>query len=204
MKKCLTTFFSIAICLFVLPASIFADELLFSDKQRNEIKAAVELWLDGKYKVVSVSGTPVKNLLEVRIGNELVYVDSEGTHVLLEGQLIRLSDGKNLTELKKNKILNLTDVYNAKNQIVTFSDKMKKFDNQIKSFLKKKMYFHRKVHSKTNLGRNIIKKLFVKIRKNPKKFITNIRNNSDLERTICDYIAGMTDRYAINLYNKIQ
>ena len=106
--------------------------------------------------------------------------------------------------LKKNKILNLTDVYNAKNQIVTFSDKMKKFDNQIKSFLKKKMYFHRKVHLKTNLGRNIIKKLFVKIRKNPKKFITNIRNNSDLERAICDYIAGMTDRYAINLYNKIQ
>ena len=81
---------------------------------------------------------------------------------------------------------------------------MKKFDDQIKSFLKKKMYFHRKVHSKTNLGRNIIKKLFVNIRKNPKKFITNIRNNSDLERTICDYIAGMTDRYAINLYNKIQ
>ena len=107
MKKCLTTFFSIAICLFVLPVSIFADELLFSDKQRNEIKAAVELWLDGKYKVVSVSGTPVKNLLEVRIGNELVYVDSEGTHILLEGQLIRLSDGKNLTELKKNKILSI-------------------------------------------------------------------------------------------------
>ncbi len=105
--------------------------------------------------------------------------------------------------LKKNKILNLKDVYNAKNQIVTFSNKMKKFDNQIKSFLKKKMYFHQKVHSKANLGRNIIKKLFVKIRKNPKKFITNIRNNSDLERTICDYIAGMTDRYAINLYNKI-
>ena len=47
--------------------------------------------------------------------------------------------------LKKNKILNLKDVYNAKNQIVTFSDKMKKFDNQIKSFLKKKMYFHQKV-----------------------------------------------------------
>jgi len=30
--------------------------------------------------------------------------------------------------LKKNKILTLTDVYNVKNQIVTFSDKMKKFD----------------------------------------------------------------------------
>ena len=49
-----------------------------------------------------------------------------------------------------------------------------------------------------------IKKLFIKIRKNPKKFI-NIRNydSENLERVICDYIAGMTDRYAINLNNKI-
>ena len=75
MKKCLNVFFSITICIFVLPASILADEVFFSDKHKNKIKAAVELWLDGKYKVVSVSGTPVKNLLEVRIGNELVYVE---------------------------------------------------------------------------------------------------------------------------------
>ncbi len=106
--------------------------------------------------------------------------------------------------LKKNKILSLNDVYNAKNQIVTFSNKMQKFDDQIKSFLKRKMYFHQKVYSKTNLGRKIIKKLFVKIRKNPKKFISNGNHNSEnLERIVCDYIAGMTDRYAINLYNKI-
>ena len=66
------------------------------------------------------------------------------------------------------------------------------------------MYFHHKVYSKTNLGRKIITKLFTKIRKNPKKYI-NIKkyNGENLERNICDYIAGMTDRYAINLYNKI-
>ncbi len=107
--------------------------------------------------------------------------------------------------LKKNRIMKLNDVYNSKKEIVAFSDKMKKFDNQIKSFLRKKMYYHQKVHSKTNLGRKIITKLFIKIRKNPKKFV-NIKkyNSENLERTICDYIAGMTDRYAINLYTKIQ
>jgi dGTPase len=117
-----------------------------------------------------------------------------------------VSDVINTTKknLEKNKIFKLKDVYDAKKQIVTFSDKMKKFDSQIKSFLKRKMYFHRNVHSKTNLGRRIIIKLFTKIRKNPKKYI-NIKkyNSEDLERTICDFIAGMTDRYAINLYNKI-
>ena len=107
--------------------------------------------------------------------------------------------------LKKNNIIRLNDVYNAKKKIITFSDSMKKFDYQIKSFLKRKMYFHQNVHSKTNLGRKIITKLFTKIRKNPKKFINIVKYNSEnLERTICDYIAGMTDRYAINLYNKIK
>ena len=106
--------------------------------------------------------------------------------------------------LKKNKIFRLKNVYDAKMQIVTFSDKMKKFDSQIKSFLKRKMYFHQNVNSKTNLGRRIITKLFTSIRKNPKKYVSIKNYNSEnLERTICDYIAGMTDRYAINLYNKI-
>ena len=66
------------------------------------------------------------------------------------------------------------------------------------------MYFHKNVNSKTNFGRKVITKLFSEIKKNPKKFI-NIKkyNNTNIERIISDYIAGMTDRYAINLYNKI-
>ena len=104
-----------------------------------------------------------------------------------------------------NNIKTLKDVYSFDKQIVSFSYKMKNFDLQIKSFLKQKMYFHKSVNIKTDYGRKIIKKLFYKIKKNPKKYI-NIKkyDNSNLERIICDYIAGMTDRYAINLYNKIK
>jgi len=113
-----------------------------------------------------------------------------------------------ISTTKKNiniyKIKNLNDVYKTKNQIVCFSSKMQKFDNQIKSFLRKKMYFHKKVNSKTNYGRKVITKLFSKIKRNPRQFI-NIKkySNVDIERIICDYIAGMTDRYAINLYNRL-
>ena len=82
---------------------------------------------------------------------------------------------------------------------------MKNFDTEIKNFLKQKMYFHADVIKKTNYGRKVIKKLFLLIKKNPKKYI-DIRKykNLSLERIICDYIAGMTDRYAINLYKKIK
>ena len=104
-----------------------------------------------------------------------------------------------------NKIKNLNDIYKTKNQLVTFSKEMQIFDKKIKNFLRSKMYFHKKVNSKTNYGRKVITKLFVKIKSNPKKYI-NIKkySNSNIERTISDYIAGMTDRYAINLYNQIK
>ena len=107
--------------------------------------------------------------------------------------------------IKINKIKNLNDIYKTKIQLVAFSDKMKIFDTKIKRFLKQKMYFHKKVNLKTNYGKKIITKLFTSINQNPKKYIDIKKyNNSNLERIICDFIAGMTDRYAINLYNQIK
>ena len=118
-----------------------------------------------------------------------------------------VSDVINTTKKKIRlyKIKNLNDIYRTKIQLVTFSQKMQTFDKKIKSFLKHKMYFHKNVKSKTNYGRKVITKLFLQIKKNPKKYI-NIKkySNSNIDRIICDYIAGMTDRYAINLYNKLK
>ena len=67
------------------------------------------------------------------------------------------------------------------------------------------MYYHKNVIHKTNQGRLIVKKLFLKIKKNPKKFVKKYNfEKINNDRLICDFIAGMTDRYAINLYNKIK
>ncbi len=106
-------------------------------------------------------------------------------------------------KIRENNIKNLSDVYNSKYPLVSFSTKMKLFDIKIKKFLKTKMYFNKKVLNKTNLGKKIIKSLFITIKKKPGKFI-NIRmlKKSNTNRIISDFIAGMTDRFAINLYNK--
>ena len=113
-----------------------------------------------------------------------------------------LNTNKNL---KKNNIKNIKDVYKSKYPLVSFSNKMKVFDKSVKSFLKKNMYYHKNVIHKTNLGKKIVKKLFFKIKKNPKKFVKNHNiKKINNDRLICDFIAGMTDRYAINLYNKIK
>jgi len=107
--------------------------------------------------------------------------------------------------IKNNKIKTLNDIYNSKYPIVCFSRKMKLFDKKIKKFLRKKMYYHKKVKINTNQGKKIISKLFKSIKENPKRYINVSKyDKSNILRSICDFIAGMTDRYAINLYKKIK
>jgi dGTPase len=107
--------------------------------------------------------------------------------------------------IKKEKINSIEDIYDSKNLLVLFSKKMKIFDISIKSFLRSRMYYSKNVLKKTNNGKKIIKILFLKISKNPSKFIkSSIYQKNNIERNICDFIAGMTDRYAINLYNSLK
>ena len=107
--------------------------------------------------------------------------------------------------IKKYHLNNLNKVYRAHYPIVNFSKQMNKFDKKIKHFLRQKMYYNKKVKKNTNQGKKIIKKLFSAIQRNPSKYINVSKyDKSNIARSICDFIAGMTDRYAINLYNKIK
>ena len=108
--------------------------------------------------------------------------------------------------LKKFNPKNINDIYNSNNYYVNFSDDMMNFDYHIKEFLMKKMYNNKDVLKKTLKGKKIIIFLFSTIRKNPKKFINKnfFKNSSNKERAVCDFIAGMTDRYAVNLFNSLK
>jgi len=108
---------------------------------------------------------------------------------------------KNLKKINPSVV---KDIYNHDGLIVDFSSKMKILDKEIKSFLKSNMYNHPKVLVNTNKGKKIIKDLFKFISKNPKKYINkNLFKNEKKERVIADFIAGMSDRYAINIHKKI-
>jgi len=82
---------------------------------------------------------------------------------------------------------------------------MKIIDIDIKKFLNDKMYNNKLVLANTNKGKKIIKNLFNYLIKKPKRFINyNLFKDENKERVIADFIAGMTDRFAINLHNKIK
>ena len=117
-----------------------------------------------------------------------------------------------VNDLIKNIIKNLSN-YSIKNQkevkmsnigLVNFSKKFYNTEKEIKFFLRDKMYNNKNVLEKNNRGKKIIKFLFHKINKSPAKFIEKQKIEKDKSRAISDYISGMTDRFAINLYKSIK
>ena len=90
---------------------------------------------------------------------------------------------KNTIKNLKNKIKNRNDLNKTNFLMVDFSDKIKNSDNEIRYFLKTKMYNNKNVLNKNNKGKLIIKKLFNKISKNPKNlFQKNIYLKINIEQ----------------------
>ena len=106
--------------------------------------------------------------------------------------------------LNYNKIKTYKDISKTSFLMVSFSDKVKNSENEIKYFLRTKMYKNKNVLDKNNKGKKIIKKLFYKINLYPRKFISKKQLSISKYRAISDFISGMTDRYAINLHNDIK
>ena len=153
--------------------------------------------------IAIISNIIKKNKKKLKNNNKELVLRQIIREIINEMVLDIISNTKK--SIKVNKINSIKDVYNYSDKIVCFSDKMKLFDYEIKHFLKEKMYFNPKILNKTNYGKKIINFLFYKIFKNPNKYMDKknlVSNNKP--RNICDFIAGMTDRYAINLYKNIK
>ena len=101
-------------------------------------------------------------------------------------------------------IQTLKDVFISSTKIVSFSNEFEEIEQEIRFFLRSKMYDNKNVLIKNNNGKKIIKKLFTIIKKNPRKFLNKDKLKINNHRAISDFISGMTDRYAINLYKNIK
>ena len=109
-----------------------------------------------------------------------------------------------INNIKKYKVKKLSDIQGSKNQIVIFSEKFRSIELEIKQFLKIKMYNNKNVMKKNNNGKKITKNLFKIILSKPNKYIKSSDLKNDKFRAISDYISGMTDRFAIQLYKSLK
>ena len=133
-----------------------------------------------------------------RINNEITR---KSTSIMITDVINTISE-----KVKKSKVRCNEDVRLNNEKIADFSDKTKEEVKYIRSFLSMKMYNHDKVKAMTSNAHQIISSLFKLFIEKDEKFIKEhmkkIISDEDKPRAVCDFIAGMTDNYAQNFYNK--
>ena len=133
-----------------------------------------------------------------RINNEITR---KSTSIMITDVINTISE-----KVKKSKVRCNEDVRLNNEKIADFSDKTKEEVKYIRSFLSMKMYNHDKVKAMTSNAHQIISSLFKIFIEQDEKFIKEhmkkIISDEDKPRAVCDFIAGMTDNYAQNFYNK--
>lgn len=90
--------------------------------------------------------------------------------------------------------------------LVSFSSLMEEKNKQLKDFLAKNLYRHWRVIRMAKKAHRVINELFHSYFTEPDQLPPEIRkraNGESLCRIVCDYIAGMTDRFALDEHNKL-
>ena len=115
--------------------------------------------------------------------------------------------GQTNQNLQNYEIQTSEDIRNLGCQVVNFSSKTQQEIFEIKRILFKKVYKHPRVQEVTDKCQKIVKGLFELYMTNeallPLEWIQSIENLHDQSLRailVADYIAGMTDRFAIQEY----
>jgi dGTPase len=103
-------------------------------------------------------------------------------------------------------IRSLNDVRDYGANLVKFSTATATRNRELKGFLYKNLYRHYKVERMRIKAERFLTMLFENYLKNPSLLPRNYQDKYELygrERVVCDYIAGMTDRYALDEYKRM-
>ncbi len=88
---------------------------------------------------------------------------------------------------------------------ISMSDEIGSAMEELRQFMFRSVYTNPFAKSEEERAKNLLADLYDYFVKNPGKLPEEYRadETESVERHVCDYIAGMTDRYAINLYTQI-
>ena len=111
------------------------------------------------------------------------------------------TSANNIAALQANSI---EDIRNAK-YLIGFSDEMAQKNKALKQFLKQNLYHHYKVNRMSAKAERIVTALFTAFYENSDLMPTEYQllAEQDKARAVADYIAGMTDRYAIREHRRL-
>jgi len=112
--------------------------------------------------------------------------------------------GKRILEMG---LENRQDLLKAADRVATFSDEMDGMNQELKGFLKENLYEHFRVIRMAGKAQRILTDLFHAYLGKPKQLpphvFRKIVENGRPKRVVCDYLAGMTDKFALEEHRKL-
>ncbi len=109
----------------------------------------------------------------------------------------------------KYKIRTTDDVRNLSQPLVAFDGQMQEKNRVLQSFLRRRMYKHEKIIDIMDRARRVVRDLFNAYMSEPELLPPGWRDHgysddeTDFARQVCDFIAGMTDRYALEQHKRL-
>jgi len=124
---------------------------------------------------------------------------------LIDTQIVDLLTASE-KNIKSGNIKNVMDVRKYKKRLVAFSEDMQKKRKELRAFLIDNLYNNFRVMRMSYKAKRFIAGLFKVYLEKPEQLPPSDQkkiNKAGNYRAICDYIAGMTDRYALDEYKKL-
>ena len=104
-------------------------------------------------------------------------------------------------------IANRVDLAQAPERVAAFSPEMDQMNRELKTFLRENLYEHYRVTRMAEKAQRILTDLFNayldKPRQLPPSTYRKVETNGSVKRVICDYMAGMTDKFALEEHRKL-
>lgn len=111
-----------------------------------------------------------------------------------------------LDKIRSETLTSVEDVRALSYPLISFSDEGLTEMKRLKAYLMQSLYKHYQVLRVMNKSSRVIQKLFDEFTASPVLLPPNFYEkaiSSGVQRTVADYIAGMTDRYALKEYERI-
>ena len=99
------------------------------------------------------------------------------------------------------------DIRRADRPVISFSSSFEPAEKELKAFLFRRMYRHERVQKLRDAATEIIENLFLRYMASPQEMgeahVDAPEDETRLARRVADYIAGMTDRFAIQEHQRL-
>ncbi len=181
-----------------------ADEIAYDNHDLDDGLAS------GLIRESDLEELAVWRMLNKDIAAEHAGISLEKRRYLIIRSLIDLQVTDLLRQTEKRigelKLKSFKDAKKIDKKIVTFSQDMLKLRKPLRHFLMERLYKHYRVVRMSIKAKHFIQELFKVYLTNPGQLPDKIQSRiprDGVRRVVCDYIAGMTDRYALDEYKKL-